>query len=233
MVTLTLSNEQFNLSPISLPKETSKLLPLHYQAMLSTLQPDQPPPIEADFNSQALQPLTKRFSHPNSVSYQLCPASDPEKLVAYVYLKPPSGPDPRTTEEKEKELREEVEKSTSSMSKELLYALKAENRDLNERYFGERYEERFWELASLVTDEAYQRRGLGTKLVEEGLNKVRRRVKEEAQEGSRVEGVCLVANPAAKRTYEKTGFKLLGGRPLRREGMRDDHMHLWFVKKFE
>jgi hypothetical protein len=67
----------------------------------------------------------------------------PEKLVAYVYLKPPSGPDPRTREEKEKELREEVEKSTSSTSKELLYALKAENRDLNERYFGERYEERF------------------------------------------------------------------------------------------
>jgi GNAT superfamily N-acetyltransferase len=233
MTSLTLSNEEFILSPLSLPQETSKLLPLHYQAMLSTLQPDQPPPIEADFNSQALQPLTKRFSDPNSVSYQICPASDPEKLVAYVYFKSPSAADPRSAEEKERELREEVEKSTSPTSKELLYALKAENRELNERYLGERYEERFWELASLVTDEAYQRRGLATRLVEEGLNEVRRRVKEDEKEGSKVEGVYLVANPAGRRTYEKAGFKLLGGRPQRLEGMRDDHMHLWFVKKFE
>ena len=168
------------------------------------------------------------------MSYQFCSASDPERLVAYVYFKSPSAADPRTAEEKERELREEVEKSTSPTSKDLLYALKAENRELNERYLGERYEERFWELASLVTDETYQRRGLATRLVEEGLNEVRRRVKEEEKKmGSKVEGVYLVANPAGRRTYEKAGFKFLGGRPQRLEGMRDDHMHLWFVKKFE
>jgi GNAT superfamily N-acetyltransferase len=231
MTTLTLSNEEFILSPLSLPEEAPKILHLHYQSMLTTLQPGQPKPLEAEFSSQNLPSLVKRFSHPSSIGYQFSPVSDPGKLVAYVYLKPPSPPDIRTMEEKEKELREEVEKSTSRTSKELLYALKAENKELNVRYFGERYEERFWELEALVTDEEYQRRGLGSRLVEEGLNEVRRRVGD--GKGSKVEGVYLVANPAGRRTHEKAGFKLLGGRPLRREGMRDDHMHLWFVKRFE
>ena len=70
-------------------------------------------------------------------------------------------------------------------------------------------------------------------LAAEGLKEVRRRVKEEEKVGSKVEGVYLVANPAGRRTYEKAGFRFLGGRPQRLEGMRDDHMHLWFVKKFE
>ncbi|PMD63787.1 uncharacterized protein K444DRAFT_319218 [Hyaloscypha bicolor E] len=231
MTTLILSNEEFILSPLSLPEEAPKILHLHYQTVLSTLQHGQSAPIEAEFRSQNLPSLINRFSHPNSISYQFSPASDPEKLVAYVYFRPPSPPDTRTVEEREMELREEVEKSTSRTSKELLFALKAENGELNERYFGKGYEERFWELEALVTDEGYQRRGLGSRLVEEGWNEVQKRVREE--EGSKVEGVYLVANPAGKRTYEKAGFKLLGGRPVRREGMRDDHMHLWFVKRFE
>ena len=83
-------------------------------------------------------------------------------------------------------------------------------------------------------DQDFQRRGLGSRLVGEGMREVERRCREDEREGKgKGEGVFLVANPAGRRTYEHAGFELLGGRPVRREGMRDDHMHLWFLKRFE
>ena len=79
----------------------------------------------------------------------------------------------------------------------------------------------------MVVDVAFQRRGLGSRLVEEGMREVERRCRE-----GKGDGVVLVANPAGRRTYEIAGFEFCGGRRERREGMRDDHMHLWFLKRF-
>ncbi|KAE9365223.1 hypothetical protein N431DRAFT_430728 [Stipitochalara longipes BDJ] len=228
----TQSTSEFLLLPLSFPNDAQNIAHLHYQTIVSTLPPGTAPP-EESFNKINLPRIISRFSYPNPIAYKLVPPSSPEKVVGYIYFKPPSSPDTRTAEERAKELREEVAKSTSPTDKEVLFQLKWENGELNEKYFGADYQERFWELDALVVDEGFQKRGLGSRLVAEGMKEIERKVKEEREgEGRKVEGVYLVANPAGRRTYENAGFELLGGRPLRREGMRDDHMHLWFLKRF-
>jgi len=55
---------------------------------------------------------------------------------------------------------------------------------LNEQFFGKEYESRFWELTSLVTDMEYQRRGLGSRLVEWGLIQVEEMGRKGRSEGN-------------------------------------------------
>ncbi|PMD30864.1 hypothetical protein L207DRAFT_519970 [Hyaloscypha variabilis F] len=235
MATPSPSASDFLLLPLSFPNDAPNIAHLHYQTMLSTLPPSTPAPPEESFNTATLPLIFSRFSHPNPIAYKLVPSppTSPEKIIGYIYFTPPSSPDTRTIEERQKELRGEVAKSTSPTDKELLFHLKWENAELKEKYFGPGYKERFWELESLVVDGGFQRRGLGSWLVREGMKEVERRVGEdEGKEGRKVEGVVLVANPAGRRTYERAGFEYLGGRPVRTVEMRDDHMHLWFWKRF-
>jgi GNAT superfamily N-acetyltransferase len=74
----------------------------------------------------------------------------------------------------------------------------------------------------------YQRRGLGSRLVEWGLKHVEGMVRR--SEG-RLEGCYLIANPAGDKTYRKAGFEMVGERSTE-EGLDEKYRHCWFVKKF-
>jgi GNAT superfamily N-acetyltransferase len=109
-------------------------------------------------------------------------------------------------------LRREIEdtKGTLPAKEERIFNKKVGDGELGERYFGERYKERFWVLEALVTDWRWQGRGLATRLVEWGMREVRERV----EQGGKVEGVRLVADIEGLRTYEKAGFERVGNRNI-------------------
>jgi ribosomal protein S18 acetylase RimI-like enzyme len=207
MTSRTISNEQFLLLPLSIPSDAAKILHLHYQVNIS--DPFRKRnfscfPSEEEFISTGLSSTISRFSNLSSLAYKFVPASDPDKLVAYVLFSAPHAPDTRSPQEREKALSEEISKSSSGLDKEMIFQLKTEDGALNTRFLGEGYEARFWELDVLVTDEGYQRRGLGTRLVVEGMREVERRVGEgEGEfEKTKVEGCYLVASQQGARTYE-------------------------------
>ena len=66
-------------------------------------------------------------------------------------------------------------------------------------------------VRALIVDTAFQRKGLGTRLVREGMREVERLCRGGLgeKEGREAEGVVLVANPAG-RTHEGAGFELVG-----------------------
>lgn len=152
--------------------------------------------------------------------------------------------DLRTPEQRDKELREQINKrSDGQKKKDQVYKLKTEDRVLNERYLGKEYEGRWWTLVALIVDQNYQRRGLGTKLVRWGLEKVEESIrqwnsglsndKKEENGKERIEGVHLIASPAGARTYEKAGFVRVGEREIELEGKEEKYVHAWFIRRFE
>ena len=84
------------------------------------------------------------------------------------------------------------------------------------------------QLSALVTDEKYQRRGLGSQLVEWGLKHVEDEVR---RSDGKLEGCSLIASLQGQRTYIKAGFEMLGERPGK-EGLKKKHQHAYFVKRF-
>lgn len=112
---------------------------------------------------------------------------------------------------------------------------------MNEKYLGKEYEGRWWTLDVLIVDEKYQKRGLGSRLVKWGLEKVQESIGQwnssldGADSGKeKIEGVYLVASPAGARTYEKAGFSKVGEKKLDFEGKGEgEYAHAWFVKRFE
>jgi GNAT superfamily N-acetyltransferase len=232
--------EEFTFLPISFPEDAFPILHLHYKIYLSdplhSQQSNSHNVAEGDFISAGLSVLIKRFNKPNNLAAKIVLSADPSKIISYIVWNPPNV-DTRSKEQKEKELRADIESGSSGRDTEKIYNMKKEDRVLNERYLGKGYEGRWWTLEVLMTDEKFQRRGLGSKLVRWGLEKVEQDVKNrnEKGKGERIEGVYLIASPAGTRTYEKAGFVRVGERTVEvgREDKKEGYTHAWFVRRFE
>lgn len=81
----------------------------------------------------------------------------------------------RKQEEKDKAITEIAEKMEieAEDEKKMMLELKKGDGVLSEKLLGKGYEGRYWELDALVVDEKYQRKGLGTRLLQWGLEKVK------------------------------------------------------------
>lgn len=114
---------------------------------------------------------------------------------------------------------------------------------MNERYLGKGFEGRLWNLEVLIVDENYQRKGLGSRLVKWGMDKIEESARQwnaglssggEGDGKEKIEGIYLMASPAGARTYEKAGFVRVGEREVKMEGNGGEkYIHAWFLKKFE
>lgn len=97
--------------------------------------------------------------------------------------------------------------------------------------FGKDWESKVWYLASLATLPAYQRMGLGARLVRWGIEQAEEDAK--ARPGM-VDGVATIATPAGLRTYENEGMVFVG------ENVRDvgkglgegGYKMIWLMKRF-
>jgi GNAT superfamily N-acetyltransferase len=251
-------NEDFILQPIELPSDGPGILHLHYQSYLAgaTLQPrSRDGPIsESQYIATHLPYLLTHFNAPSVISSKVIPHPTPlnpsPALVGYIVLNPPTKLDKRTEEEKQRELREEVEGMgcDGEENKEVTLGIMREGKTSNERFLGKAYEARFWLLDALYVDTEFQRRGLGTRLVRWGLETAEegRRTKKgktvgenEAGEEERretdveVEGVYLISSPAGQKTYTKCGFEKVGERAISSvTGKREDMVFSWYVKRF-
>ena len=109
-----------------------------------------------------------------------------------------------------------------------------------------RWEGRWWCLEALVTDEKFQRKGLGSRLVRWGLERVEEDVRGrnglledrggKEGDGEKCEGCYLVASQQGERTYINAGFVKVGSMKIemggKGEGGGEKYEHLWFVKRF-
>lgn len=151
----------------------------------------------------------------------------------------------RTPEQKDKELREQIDKRTDGQKKkDQIYKLKIEDQVLNERYLGKGYEGRLWCLDVLIVDENYQKRGLGSKLVKWGVEKVEERIRQwntKISSGTRensgqekLDGVYLMASPKGARTYERAGFARVGEKEVEFDGKGEEkYIQAWFIRMCE
>lgn len=226
--------EEFTLLPLTLPSDAPSILRLHYQVYLSdSLHSSTNPQSESSFISSGLCSIIAHFSKSNALGAKLVLSSNPSRLVSYVVWYGPGEEDSRSEEEKDRDVRKGVEEMSDGLDKELVYRLKTEGRVLSERFLGKGYRSKWWELEALVTDEEYQRRGLGSRLVNWGLGRVEEDVKARRERGEReVEGAYLVASPQGARTYEKAGFVKVGEKMVEKEGV-EGYEHAWYVKRFE
>lgn len=114
---------------------------------------------------------------------------------------------------------------------------------LTERYLGKGYENRWWCLDVLIVDENYQRRGLGSKLVTWGIEKVESSIRQwndgitewtmPYDPSVKKLGVYLLASPKGARTYEKAGFVRVGERELEFDGKGEEkYVQAWFIKRY-
>jgi GNAT superfamily N-acetyltransferase len=228
--------EEFTFLPISFPDDALPILHLHYHIYMSDPLHSQSHNVSEDqFISAGHAVLIKRFNKPNNLAAKIVLSSNPSKVISYIVWNPPNV-DIRSEEQREREIRADIERCSSGKEAEKIYNMKMEDRVLNERYLGKGYEGRWWTLEVLMTDEKFQRRGLGSRIVKLGLEKVEQDVKNrnEKGQGERIEGAYLIASPAGARTYEKAGFVRVGERTVEvgPEGKQEGYTHAWFVKRF-
>ncbi|MCJ1329608.1 hypothetical protein MMC10_006288 [Thelotrema lepadinum] len=90
----------------------------------------------------------------------------------------------------------------------------------------------YWYLASLGTVPEHQQRGLGSKLVQWGLDEAR---KDAAARPGKVKGAWTIATPHGLRTYLKAGMKEMGsvvidyGKGPGKNGQK----YVWLLEKFD
>ncbi|KUJ09295.1 uncharacterized protein LY89DRAFT_283071 [Mollisia scopiformis] len=234
----TSPEEEFTLLPLTFPQDAAEILRLDYQvyttsplhqSTITTL------PSLSQFITDRTPHIVSRFAKPGSFGAKLVLASQPEKMVSYVVFVAPEK-DVRSDEEWERDLKEKIEKRDDKVRKDVVFKLMVEDRRLNEVYLGKGYAGRWWELQGLVTDEEWQRRGLGTRLVRWGMERVEEDVRRRNAEGDgeRVEGCHLVASPEGARTYEKAGFVKVGEKEMHvKTAGGEKYIHAWFVKRVE
>ncbi|CZR62910.1 uncharacterized protein PAC_12807 [Phialocephala subalpina] len=220
---MTTQPEEFTLLPLNFPDDAQDILRMHYQIYLSD-------PLHSSLSStlQTPEQYTTPASHPPS-------RDSPNHTPFPQNWSSPPPPKQSTRDEKDKELREDIEKRHEGGQAGRVYDMMREDQGMNERLLGSGYEGRWWELGALATDENFQRRGLGTRLAKWGLERIEEDVRSwnvEIGEGrERIEGCYLVASPQGARTYEKAGFVKIGEREM---GLDEGkYMHAWFVKRFE
>jgi len=148
--------------------------------------------------------------------------------VAFVlWRKPNLVKDTRSEEQKTADFEKKLADIPMTMNKKVAAKMMWEDDILSKKYLGEDYESRFWELRMLSTDPKYQRKGLGTQLVQWGLEQVEAQAKENP--GS-IDGAYLVASLAGVRTYEKSGFVQAGNR-FDGEVPPEFIQHVWLSKR--
>ncbi len=131
-------SEEFTLLPLSLPSDAYEILRLNYQVYLSDpLHDSSSPQSKSVFISSGLAGTIALFSKPSIIAAKLVPASNSSKIASYIVWSPPSDPDPRSAEERERDVREEVEGMSEGLDKDLVYNLKMEDKVLGEKYLGE------------------------------------------------------------------------------------------------
>jgi hypothetical protein len=138
-----MSKEEFTLLPLALPSDAPQVMRLHYQQYLLD---QKTPATEEEFIATRTSQILSRFSNPGNLMAKMVLSDNREKIVSYIVFSPPGSPDERTDDEKERDLRKEIEGATDVSDKELVFRLKSEDRRLNERFFGRGYESRFWEV---------------------------------------------------------------------------------------
>lgn len=158
-------------------------------------------------------------------------------MVSYIVFLPPEKDD-RSEEEKIGALWDSV-KNREGVDRERIYGIMKGEMEISESVLGNRWEGKWWCLEALVTDEGYQRKGLGSRLVKWGLERIEQEVKGRNEEGSgeeKIEGCYLVASPQGQKTYVNAGFVKVGSMEIDMPGKGEGgekYEHLWFVKRFE
>lgn len=171
--------------------------------------------------------MVAKLSIPGNIGWKLVQNSNPSVIISWIIFCPPDAPDSRSEEDQIQDLKNEIDGSKSSRSKEAMFKMRMEYRVLNERFLGKGFGSRFWELWGLATDEEWQRRGLASILVAWGL----REMEVLGRDAEGIEGVYAVATLAGQRTYEKAGFEMVG----KSGGGADEPeklSHVWFLKRF-
>lgn len=127
-------------------------------------------------------------------------------------------------------------KNREGVNRERIFGINKKEARISEDVLGEGWEGKWWCLDSLVTDEAYQRKGLGSRLVKWGLGRVEEAVKRanENETGERIEGCYLISSSQGSKIYSNAGFVKVGSMEIDmpdKEG-GEKYEHLWFVKRF-
>ena len=236
------SPPKFKILPVSIPTDIPSLLRINYhvtvqdplhQAKTSLVS-------ESEYVSSGMLGAEKQFSGQNASRNRMAKMvlDDPGKsdgdmmVVSYIVWKAPLPPHSAKSESESAaaSAREIDELQVSEgVDRDLVVRLKTEYRVLNKKFLGEDYESRYWELDALATLPAYQRMGLGSRLVKWGLDMVEAAIKAKPGE---VDGAYLVASPAGSSTYRKAGFAEIGEQFVEMPG-QEPYRHCWFVKRFE
>ncbi|UJR19831.1 hypothetical protein I4U23_022964 [Adineta vaga] len=235
------SAPKFKLLPISIPADIPSLLRINYHVTIQDPLYQEKAYLvsESEFISSGTIGTEKQFSGKNASRNRMAKIvlDDPSKsdkdmmMVAYVVWKAPLLLHSiNSKSESDAAFAQEIEELQVSegLDRDLIFRLKTEYRALTKKYVGEDYESRYWELDALATLPAYQRMGLGSRLVKWGLDMIETAVKEKSGE---VDGAYLVASPAGSSTYRKAGFVEIGEQFVNMTG-QESYKHSWFVKRF-
>ena len=102
----------------------------------------------------------------------------------------------------------------------------------SEEFIGAERNTHYWYLASLGTLPEHQQRGIGSRLVQWGMDEAR---KDAAARPGQIKGVWTIATPHGLRTYLKAGMKEVGsetvdyGKGLGENGQK----YVWLMQKFD
>ena len=236
------SAPQFKILPLSIPTDIPSLLRINYRVTVQDPlhQAKTSLTSESEYISSGIPGTEKQFSGTNASRKRMAKMvlDDPSKsdahkmVVAYVVFKTPLPPHSvKSGTEAAAAFAQEIAELQvpDGVDKDLVVQVMTESRALNKKYLGEDYESRYWELDALATLPEYQRLGLGSRLVQWGVDMVETAMKVNPGE---VDGIYLVASPAGSHTYEKAGFVAVGERFLEVDG-QEPYRHCWFVKRFE
>lgn len=193
---------------------------------------------DAEPEWDATQFMTEHFggltNNPNKMAkivFHSNDNNDCRTLVSYIVFTPPKA-DLRGEEEKRADLEKEIAQFPAATNREMIMRLKTEDRMLSEELFGKGFEARYWELRTLATALGFQRKGLGSRLLEWGMAIVGHEIEKARKKGEVVEGCYLIASPMGERAYRKAGFVEVGRRTAEVAGGKGKYDHIWFVKKF-